>query len=116
MHEQQLSPEESECLKSLILEHSNLSSDALILEFIENPVTDVVNCRVEVPSLSVRLALVERYNGIAIGRSVYFSIPRDAMKKTRGGRVVTGASGRTRASPPRSIRKRAPPAGDDREP
>jgi hypothetical protein len=87
MHKQELSPEESARVKSLILEHSTISPDVLTCQFLENPVSDVVNCRIEATSLRLRQALVDRYNGIAMGTSVYFSIPMEAKKKTAAGRM-----------------------------
>ena len=77
MHPKQISPEAAEAtLKTLILQFHELSDEVPNIELVVNPVTDVVNCRVEVKSLDTRKALMDHYMGISVGKSVYFCISR----------------------------------------
>ena len=74
MQDTRISVDEAAVLKGMILEAAALEEQTRI-DLIASPVADVVNCRVEVRSPFARKALVDRYQGVAVGGSVYFSIP-----------------------------------------
>ena len=83
MHPNQIPPVAAEeILKTLILEFYELSDELPTIELVANPVTEVVNCRVEVKSFDTRKALMDRYMGTSVGKCVYFSVRPDAAKES----------------------------------
>lgn len=71
-----LTHEETAALKGRILSRFRFDAEITQFEFIPNPVTDRINCRLEVSSAAARKSLVDHYQGIVIGASVYLSVPR----------------------------------------
>jgi hypothetical protein len=75
MVDKQISQQEAERLKAMILSFVEGASEPPALDMIASVVSGVVNCRVEVGSAPTRKALAERYTGVTVGKSVYFSLP-----------------------------------------
>lgn len=75
MYDVTVTPYEAAALRCQILQYNDLSAEPII-DLVPSPVYDVVNCRVQTKSARTRSALVFHFHGIAVGESVYFTIPR----------------------------------------
>ncbi len=67
--------EEAEVLKHQVLKAIGLPSDTKI-DLVPSVMNDLVNCRVETSSFTVRKGLTERFHGHSVGDSVYFCVPK----------------------------------------
>ena len=74
MRDTPISADDAALLKGRILATAAVAEKCRI-DLIASPVADVVNCRVEVRTSEARKALIDHYHGVAIGDSIYFTIP-----------------------------------------
>ncbi len=72
--------EEAEALKHQVLKAIGLPFDTHI-DLVPSALNDLVNCRVETSSFTVREGLTERFHGHSVGDSVYFCVPKPKARK-----------------------------------